>query len=188
MKLPADRQTRRYLLAAGTCGILSLGLVYWSESKAGLATAQLHQARQALQQLELALQQSAQDAESLRTNQPRFEQMQARGWMTKRPPQGWADILLQQQAALHLPALSYEFHPSLTLPAPDGVQHHLRKTALDLHLELLHEEDLLRLLENLPEQLKALSLIRSCQLWRKDRQGLDADCQIELITLEATGS
>ena len=53
---------------------------------------------------------------------------------------------------------------------------------LKVHLDLLHEADLLRFLDKLPQRTRDLLLVRRCQLIRSST-ALTADCEIDWISL-----
>ena len=62
---------------------------------------------------------------------------------------------------------------------------------MKLQLKLLHEEDLLRLIDDLHRQASALTQVNNCKVWRLPKERaergphaqLQADCRIDWITL-----
>ena len=89
--------------------------------------------------------------------------------------------------------LRYEISPQRALDAITSGALSFYASAMKIELKLLHEEDLTRLLGDLRQQAGPLIRVRSCKLARLPRISgdiaapLQADCQIDWITLRAVG-
>lgn len=130
-----------------------------------------------------------QGQEAIRQQAGLFRSWQARGLIGPPRPREWGEQFQNLQREMRLPALSYEFLP----PAPGTKEgdFSFHAVALKLHLDLLHEEDLLHFLDRLENSARALVLVRSCRLSRLPpmpvRPGatpaaLGADCEMDWAT------
>lgn len=121
-----------------------------------------------------------------------FNQLQARGLIGEEQRLDWIELLKSIHEQRRLIDLEYEIAPQRSLDANPGSDLDFYASSMKLHLKLLHEEDLTRLLADLRNQAKALLQIRSCKVDRlangSGQANLSADCEIDWITLRPTTS
>lgn len=186
MTPPSPRQQMtRQLLRAASAMALAAGLLGWSVLGTRQALAEREQARGEARRLEQQLRQARSEAAAI-TQQILFLQDLRRSGLTgpaDRP--AWAATLRTLHRELGLSALHYEFLPATPLPGPDTSHARLQRSPLHVQLGLIHEEDLLRFLDQLAHRVHALTVIHACRLWRDSDggSGLRADCALDWITL-----
>lgn len=125
-----------------------------------------------------------------------FNTLQARGVIGDEQRLEWVELLKTIGDRRRLLDLQYEIAPQRALDAAaPGSALAFYASATKVQLKLLHEEDLTRLLDDLRQQARALIQIRNCSVSRLPRGGdaaghaqLQADCQIDWITLRETSS
>ena len=125
-----------------------------------------------------------------------FRQLEARGMVGEERRLEWSELLEAIRERRQLAGLRYEFGPQRpldnTATMPTGLTYFV--SPMSLQLDLLHEEDLTRLLADIRRQAKALIRIRSCAISRvtEGQAGvadpaavfnLRAECRIDWITL-----
>ena len=125
-----------------------------------------------------------------------FRQLEARGMVGEERRLEWSELLEAIRERRQLAGLRYEFGPQRpldnTATMPTGLIYFV--SPMSLQLDLLHEEDLTRLLADIRRQAKALIRIRSCVISRltEGQAGaadpavifnLRAECRIDWITL-----
>ena len=141
----------------------------------------------------------------IRRNLALYAALQARGVIGDERRLEWAELLKAISERLRLTGLRYEFSPQRALdtapptassasPAlPVSQQaHDAYVSTLTLDVDLLHEEDLTRLLDDLRAQASALVQIKRCRVARlprtsdgERRASLHAACQLDWITLRS---
>ena len=139
----------------------------------------------------------------IRRNLALYAALQARGVIGDERRLEWAELLKAISERRHLTGLRYEFSPQRALdavsptasappPAAPPQAHDAYASSLTLDVDLLHEEDLTRLLDDLRAQASALVLVRRCNVARLPQTGdgprhanLHAACQLDWITLHA---
>lgn len=181
MKSPSPRPAvRPALLLSGLAIALNAAALGWSHIEAEQRHAELEQLRRQHQALEGRLQQARLDVADRARLLPTFQAWQQSGMIGPENRGHWTAVLHALQRENGLPALRAEFGPA---PPAAGGDTLLGSTPLHLHLELHHEEELLRFLDALPGRLAALPLLRRCRLARA-ADALAADCHLDLITME----
>jgi hypothetical protein len=125
-----------------------------------------------------------------------FKTLQDRGIIGEEQRLEWVELLGEIRDDRRLPDLQYEFEPQRPLSAAPGSSSDFSffASTMKAQLRLLHEEDLLRFLDDLRRQARALIRIDSCNVSRLAR-GIDptsgtsaqlqAECKIDWITLRA---
>ena len=109
----------------------------------------------------------------------------------------WTELLREIRDRRRLPALDYEIAPQRPLDPISGDLVFLA-SPMQLNAHLLHEEDLLRLLDDLHRHARPLLRVRECTLERlprgaaegssaHPRANLRAECQIDWITIGQPG-
>jgi hypothetical protein len=125
-----------------------------------------------------------------------FNSLQQRGVIGEEQRLEWVELLGGIRDNRRLPDLQYEIEPQRPLPAAPGSSSGFSffASSMKVQLRLLHEEDLLRFLDDLRRQARALIRIDSCNLSRLPRGSdtesgasaqLQAECEIDWITLRA---
>ena len=126
-----------------------------------------------------------------------FTVLQKRGIIGEEKRLEWVELLKEIRDQRRLIDLQYEIAPQRVLdPAPANLasvanSFAFYSSSMRLQLKLLHEEDLLRLLDDLRRQATALIQVKACSVTRlpfrageSGTQGqLQADCQIDWTTL-----
>jgi hypothetical protein len=178
-----QQQTHRHLLATASLAILSLLWLVWSYISASEIETEHRKTLTRQQQTERRRQQSQEENRETRQRLSVWTKIQEEGLNGAENRQLWAEKLVSLHKELKLTALDYEILPATPLPEQGDGQQKLLRNLLKLRLELLHEEDLMHLLERLPQALRALTITRQCRIERLKPTGLSADCLFELITL-----
>lgn len=123
----------------------------------------------------------------------RYRQLSARGRLEPERRLEWAETLAALRSERGLPALDYEIAPQRDLYADGRTIGGLvfRASAMRLHLPLVHEGDLLGLLDALQSRVDALLLVRRCRIERVSPEqrahplaGLAAECELDWITVQ----
>jgi hypothetical protein len=121
----------------------------------------------------------------------RFSHLMARGAIGAEQRLAWVELIRDARARHRLGALDYEFSPQRPLDqaiAPaDAGQLQVTSSALRIRLPLLHEGDLLTLLDDLSRNAPALVRVRECGIARRvvtetAPEALQADCVLDWIT------
>ena len=121
-----------------------------------------------------------------------FKQLQERGIIGDEQRLDWVELLKEIRDQHRLIDLRYEIAPQRMLDGQLGNDFVFFASSMKLELKLLHEEDLIRLLDDLRRQAKALIRVKSCRIERLPATGeqrgggranLLADCEIEWLTL-----
>lgn len=121
----------------------------------------------------------------------RYRQLAARGAIGAEQRLAWVELIRDTRARHRLGALDYEFSPQRPLDrsiAPsDAGQLEVSSSTLRLRLPLLHEGDLLTLLDELSQRAPALVRVRECSMVRRvvtdaTPETLQADCLLDWIT------
>ena len=144
-----------------------------------------------LQEVDGKLKQVRQEETEVKQKSIVFNKLAERGIIGDEQRLDWVELLKEIRDKHRLIDLQYEISPQRMLDKP-GDDFSFFVSAMKVQLKLLHEEDLLRLLDALRSQAKALVRVRSCQVERlpatgDDRSGgrahLLADCEIDWLTL-----
>lgn len=126
----------------------------------------------------------------------RFSQFAARGAIGAEQRLAWVELIRDARTRYRLGALDYEFSPQRPLDraiAPaDAGQLEVSSSALRIRLPLLHEGDLLTLIDDLTRHASALVRVRECSLVRRTvtdttLETLQADCLLDWITFRPRG-
>jgi hypothetical protein len=125
-----------------------------------------------------------------------FNKLQTRGVIGEEQRLEWVELLKDIRDKRRLIDLQYEIAPQHPLDTAPGSGFAFYASTMKVQLKLLHEEDLIRFINDLHQQARALIQIKSCNVSRLPRGStetgipaqLEADCQIDWITLrEAAG-
>lgn len=184
---------RWHLLAAAVMAALAGGLILWSQAAEQGADQERAEAQARYNQIDNQLRQVRIEEQRIKNESDLFLRLKDRGVVGDERRLEWTETLRELQQEMRLPQMNYEFAPQKDLE--DGGRDNLfRQSPMKLHLQLLHEEDLLNFLGRLQQRAQALIVTRSCTLTRlpataterKDTLAqLDADCQLDWVTLRA---
>lgn len=176
------------LLAAALFGTLAV------TSSAGYGAAAIageQLARQTRQQAYEHFSQAEQEKQDIRTYQPRFLALHNKGLVGAERRLNWLDGLRQIQERRKLLPLSYEIAPQRTVRTdgqPELGDYQLYASQMRLHLDLLHEMDLLNLFEDLKQY--GFAAVQDCSIKRQavaqnsaTAATLVADCTLNWVTL-----
>jgi len=189
--------TRRdfYKLLWPFLGALALLLLaalpaWWSHGDHQAAERERNTASARKESLERRLRQARAEEQELKERARQFQDLQQSGIVGPERRLEWIELLRELQHRLRIPGLNYEFGARQPLPPGGGDAAHF-VSPMRMQLRLVHEEDLLRLLESLQSEAKALVLIRQCTLSPlKDRNAndglaqLSAECELRWITID----
>lgn len=120
-----------------------------------------------------------------------FNALKARGVIGEEQRLEWVELLKEIREKHRLIELRYEIAPQQPLERTPAGSFALHASTMKLQLSLLHEEDLIRLLDDLRREARALIQVRRCDVLRIPRSGpentlqgfLQAECLIDWITL-----
>ena len=120
-----------------------------------------------------------------------FNALQTRGMIGEEQRLEWVELLKDIRDTRRLIDLQYEIAPQRRLDTDAAKGFAFYSSAMQLHLKLLHEEDLTRLIDDLRERARALIQVKSCDVSRLPQSTTDgstiaqlqADCRIDWITL-----
>lgn len=121
----------------------------------------------------------------------RFRHLVERGAIGSEQRLAWVELIRDARARHQLGALDYEFSPQRPLDpaiAPsDAGQLEAAGSTLHIRLPLLHEGDLLTLIDDLTANASAVVRVRECSIARRmpadaSAEALQADCLLDWIT------
>ena len=179
------------LLAAVLLMIVGAGLVYFSLQSTKAATLDRSAALAERNDFEGKLQRVRNEESEIKLKSAVFNKLQTRGVIGEELRLEWVELLKSIRDKHRLLDLQYEIAPQRILDAAPGNGFAFYASSMTTQLKLLHEEDLIRFLDDLRQQAKALIQIKSCNVERlphgSSENGipaqLQAECQIDWITL-----
>jgi hypothetical protein len=179
------------LLALLLCCLAGAAMVLAARHLEEAAAADEARARLAQGEIRSRLGRAGDDAATLREKIARYRQIAARGLIGEEHRLDWAERIRAIRAARRLIDVEYELQPQAAIdPAllsgpADAVD--FMSSTMQLHLLLLHEEDLLNVLDDLGSGVDAFVRVRQCKVARLavavGMAQLRADCELEWITL-----
>jgi hypothetical protein len=173
--------------------MFSAGAVFAAYYYAGQAERD-HQQAQALQnETRARLSRAHEDEREIRDRIARYQELISQGRSQPERRLEWVETLGQIRASRRLLGLEYEISPQRPLdekqPASGGFR--FLASPMKLDMPLLHEGDLLGLLDDLAARTEALVSVRSCRIDRlalnrgaQETANLKASCEIDWITLQ----
>jgi len=198
MKLrPADFAKLQYsLLAAVLLMLIGAGLVYFALQSTKAATLDRIAAQAERNDFDGKLKQVRGEESEIKLKSAVFNTLQTRGVIGEEQRLEWVELLKDIRDKRRLLDLQYEIAPQHPLDAGLGDGFAFYASTMTMQLKLLHEEDLIRFLDDLRQQARALIQIKSCNVERLPRGNsesgtpaqLQADCQIDWITLHEVAS
>ena len=178
------------LLLAG----IGIALIAYNHQALTAATKAQTQAKATANSLHDQYINTARDEALLRETIERFNSLRDSGLIQAEDRLRWADELREIRSSLRIPRLDYELQPQRVLRNLDAKgEHRLHASQMKLTMDLLHEGDLLRILERLQTRRDAIVLIRECNLDRaaanttgaQMSHTLKANCTLDWISLHS---
>ncbi len=179
------------LLGALLLLLLAALPAWWSSTDVERAQRERDEASSRKQRTEQRLLQVRTEEEELRERARIFQQMQQAGITGDERRLEWTELLDEIQRQLRIPGITYEFGIRKPLENGGSPEYSYFASPMRVQLRLLHEEDLVRFLDRLQREAKALVLIRGCTLTPLAGRGignddiaqLAAECDLRWITV-----
>lgn len=142
------------------------------------------------------------EKQEIRAYEPQFLALRQRGLIGEENRLAWIDAIRRSQEQRKLLPISYDISPQQGLQVPMPVmmgQYHLRGSRMRLQMDLLHEMDLLNLLDDLRQA--GYFAVQDCTLKRHSMAGagaapgnatdamapaLGAECELLWLTVDRT--
>jgi hypothetical protein len=137
------------------------------------------------------------EKQEIRAYEPQFLALRQRGLIGEENRLAWIDALRRSQEQRKLLPISYDISPQQALQVPLPIvmgQYHLRGSRMRLQMDLLHEMDLLNLLDDLRQA--GYFAVQDCTLKRHASAAagaasgaaptLGAECELLWLTLGST--
>lgn len=195
MKFTArDLKKLRWQLAIATgLVIAAAAIAYMSLIAVQKAEAEHRVAASRYAQIDTRLRQVRTEEEEIKNRAALFLHLQERGIIGEEKRLDWIEMLRDIQNRMRLPDMNYEFAPQKPLEGNGSGEHAFFVSAMRLHLNLVHEEDLLNFLAKVQREAKAVVLTRGCNVMRQapaearnSLAQLSADCELDWITVRKT--
>jgi hypothetical protein len=181
-----------------TLFLLGAAVVFLARQTLKSAQAGARQAGIERSDIRSKLARAREEEQEIRAKIGRYQEILARGYITQEQRLDWVERIARIKAARKLIDVQYELAPqtpvqSILLPeGAAGGGYEFMPSTMKLHMQLLHEDDLLGFLSDLRQDVQALLVVRRCNVERIARAPggergtqaqLRADCEIDWITL-----
>lgn len=134
------------------------------------------------------------EKQEIRAYEPQFLALRQRGLIGEENRLAWIDAIRRSQEQRKLLPISYDISPQQALPVPLPMvmgQYHLRGSRMRLQMDLLHEMDLLNLLDDLRQA--GYFAVQECTLKRHatgaaggvQAPALGAECELLWLTVNS---
>jgi hypothetical protein len=137
------------------------------------------------------------EEQDMRGRIQRFQEMTRKGIIGQEERLNWVEQIARIKAARRLLDVQYEIQPQGAISSaalPGGAAagpYEIMASTMKLHMQLLHEEDLVGFVADLRQAVHAHLLVRECRIERNPGGGtqaaaqaqLQADCTIDWVTL-----
>ena len=189
MSTRSTRQRRHlHLLFALSISGISTGVLIWSSIEVEATRQAQRQQSERIQRLSAQLVAWEQNKTELAHDLAALQRIPQQAADENSTASEAASLLSHLQQQLKLPTMHYRFQASAPLPGKANNPLQLFNRPHHLDLGLIHEGDLLRVLDTLPRQANALLMPRHCRLWHGEATPLRATCQLDWITLRRPAS
>lgn len=188
------RQVRWALL--GLLAMLAAGAaaVHLSTRLHEHVVAEQRQALAARADAQSKLSRARDEEQELRATAARYDELQRRGILGEERRLDWIEHIRAIRDEYKLIDVQYEIAPEQDLPGIAGERYRFMASTMRLRLMMLHEEDLQRLLDDLPRDVSAHVRARRCSIERlpapaqasADTARLKAECELDWITVRDT--
>lgn len=173
--------------------LLAAGAVFAAYHYAGQAERDYRQAQMQQSETRARLSRAHEDEREIRARIARYQELIRLGRTQPERRLEWVETLGQIKTSRRLLGLEYEISPQRPLdekqPASGGFR--FLASPMKLDMPLLHEGDLLGLLDDLAARSEALVSVRNCRIERlpagrgaQETANLKASCEIDWITLQ----
>ena len=200
MKLTSADLSRLQMPLLAALAMLAIGAasVHFSRDADAQARRERLTAQSERDAAERQLKQARNEERQIQNDAAQFAALQARGVVGEENRLEWTELLREIRDRRRLPALDYEIAPQRPLAPGSNGDLVFLASPIQLNAHLLHEEDLLRLLDDLHRHARPLLRVRECTLERlprgaaegssaHPRANLRAECQIDWITIGRPG-
>lgn len=179
---------RSALLVLGATMLIAVGAVWGSAYFRDRMQQTLDEAQQRLAGSRAKLQQAHDEGQNIRTYLTRYQTLLNRGIVGEEKRLDWIDAITRVKNRRKLFEIDYAISAQQPVAAdallPPG-ELELRRSRMKISLPLLHEGDLLNLLDDLEGQDKGLVTIQGCEIQRGEGPaGLSASCRLDWLTLK----
>jgi hypothetical protein len=178
------------LLFLAICLLVAGGAV-WFALTLNKQTAQAHTAAMAAEkEMENKIARARSEEQELRDKITRFQALERRGIVGAEQRLDWVETIGRIKTARRISRLDYEFAPQRPVDAtilPSGATaggFAIMASQMRLRMRLLHEGDLLNVLDDLRATAPALIQVRGCKIDHSDSTQLKAECTLEWITVK----
>ncbi|MBL8445937.1 MAG: hypothetical protein JNJ44_00830 [Zoogloeaceae bacterium] len=178
------------LLAAVVLTLAGAYLVVLAQTRHQMRVSELTRLASDYQRTHARLLQAQREESQIREAISRFRRLEGQGVVGAEHRLEWVERLAAVRQQIGLPVLEYELRPRRPLdPTPPSGPLRMTRSGMAISATLLHEEDLLALLEGLAAEPSAIVHPVECRLSRAigGRRELTAQCGIDWITLEQEG-
>lgn len=185
-------QVRSAALVFGAVLVAALAVVgtgHWLLQNEAASAAQAEALRDAARQRIFTVQEQKRDVELY---SERYAALRARGLTGAERRLEWIEAIKEIQAARQLLPITYEFAPQQPMQVAGGIDlgdYRLHGSKMTMHMELLHEMDLLNFLSDLRQ--RGFFTTQQCALKRNgmsvnnaSASGLVADCTLTWFSLD----
>ena len=136
-----------------------------------------------------------QEEKNIREFYPDYSKLYDEGIIGREHRLNWIEVLRNSGREIKMPSVDYQITSQTEydnqFPLSQG-NYKIYVSSMDLNLQLLHEGDLLQLMDNLNQQAKGLFSIRSCELIRKSdiikrsttTNNIDAKCKLDWFNIK----
>lgn len=179
-------------LVLALCMMLAGALAIWASTRLAVDVQRAHaDARSALADAQRSLSAARSEEAEIAAKIDRFRALVERGAVGPEQRLAWVELIRDVRERHRLGALDYEFSPQRPLDAgivpPDADRLEIAGSALRIRLPLLHEAQLVNVLEDLGRNASALVRVRECTIARRDAAAdaagaLQAECLLDWIT------
>lgn len=178
------------LLFLAICLLVAGGAV-WFALTLQKQTAQAHTAATAAdKEIDNKISRARSEEQELRDKITHFQTLKNRGLIGAEQRLDWVEILGRIKTARRISGLDYEFAPQRPVDAsilPGGATaggFAIMASQMRLRMRLLHEGDLLNVLDDLRATAPALIQVRECKIDHSADAQLNAECTLEWITFK----
>lgn len=187
-----DFRTLMLPIAAMLLLFLAAGaLAWWSHSDARGAGLERDRANEGKKRIEARLQQFRSEEIDLKERSLLLGRLQKTGVIGEERRLDWLEQLRGTQRELRLPGLKYEFAAQTPINRTTPSGYAWFNSPLHLQVRLLHEGDLLNVLDRIQQGARAMVIVRACKLAppataAERREGiipLNADCDMDWLTV-----
>ncbi|MES2354574.1 MAG: hypothetical protein V4568_09260 [Pseudomonadota bacterium] len=176
-------------LAAVLGGVMMSASWYVEHSK----DQEFKQAQNRLRAARLALNNIRRDETDLVAYRERFKALSEHGIFGQEQRLNWVEYMTNLSAMGQLQSLNYEIASQRTItftPLPQANSIDITASRIQLKMGFLHEEDLMRILEELHQSNAGFYRMESCTVKRKENsavskigENISADCRLQWITM-----